>query len=182
MAVNNYNTWRVGRMKSNILIVDDDQIIRDSLKEILRVEGYEVDAAESADQAIIKLANKTFDLVLLDLQMPGMDGLEVLSEVTRLAPDTRVILLTAHGSLESAIEALRFGAHDYILKASSPGAVLSSIARGMAKRAEQQRKRQLLNQIDSSLGFLKDAERSTYSTTSEQASNSLPDGVDEIAP
>ncbi len=109
--------------------------------------------------------------------MPGMDGLEVLREASRFSPDTRVILLTAHGSLESAIQALQFGAHDYILKPSSPNAILSSVARGLAKRAEQLRKRLLLDQIDSSLRRLKDAEGAEYSSVTDQPGFSLPDGV-----
>jgi DNA-binding response OmpR family regulator len=164
-------------MKGNILIVDDEQIVRDSLKEILRLEGYEVEAVGSGEEAKITLKNNSFDLMLLDLKMPGIDGLEVLRDATKLAPDIRVILLTAHGSLESAIEALHFGAHDYILKPSSPRVILSSIARGLAKKAEQHRKRMLLDQIDSSLRHLKDAEGVVYSAPSDQTSQSLPDGM-----
>jgi len=164
-------------MKINILVVDDEQPIRDSLKEILQLAGYVVEAVGTGEQATEFLKKNECDLLLLDLKMPGMDGLDVLKEAVRLSPDTRVILLTAHGSLESAIQALRYGAHDYILKPSSSSAILSSVARGLAKHAEQQRKRLLLDQIDSSIRRLKDAEGTEYSSVVDQPSRSLPDGV-----
>ena len=164
-------------MRNTILIVDDEQSLRDSLKEILRLEDYDVDAVGTGEEALDKLITKTYDLMLLDLKMPGMDGLDVLKAATKISPDTRVILLTAHGSMESAIQALRFGAHDYILKPSSSRDILSSVARGLAKRTEQQRKRLLIDQIDSSLRRLKDAEGTEYSSVVDQPSLSLPDGV-----
>lgn len=164
-------------MKSKILVVDDEQSLRVSLQEILHLAGYEADAVGTGEQAIECITHDDYDLILLDLKMPGMDGLEVLKETTRLSPDTRVIMLTAHGSLESAIEALRYGAHDYILKPSTSSDILSSVARGLAKRAEKQRKRLLLDQIDRSIRRLKDAEGAEYSVEKEQPAQALPDGV-----
>ena len=164
-------------MKSNILVVDDEQSLRESLQEILHLAGYEVNAVGTGEQAVECIKNNDYDLILLDLKMPGMDGLDVLKETTQASPETRVILLTAHGSLESAIEALRHGAHDYILKPSTSNNILSSVARGLAKRAEKQRKRLLLDQIDRSIRSLKDAEGVEYSAATDQPTHSLPDGV-----
>lgn len=145
-------------MKGRILVVDDEETMRRSLAEILRLEGCQVQAVSSGEAALEILRRDTIDLMLLDLKMPGMDGLEVLRESARLVPETQVVLLTAHGSLESAIEALRHGAHDYLLKPASPGQIVRSVASGLARRAEAQHKRELLEQMAESVQQLKGGE------------------------
>lgn len=164
-------------MKSRILVVDDEEMVRDSLEQILRLEGYEVRAAASGDAAIAAVESGDFDLVLLDLKMPGMDGLEVLRTVSRIAPDIKVILLTGHGSLESAIEALRYGAHDYLLKPATSRDILTSVAQALARRAEQQQRRLLVEQLDASIQRLKDSEGIVSSPLAEQQTVILEDGV-----
>jgi DNA-binding response OmpR family regulator len=96
-----------------LLVVDDEETTRKSLTEILRLEGYQVVSVPNGEEAISQIKRTDFDLMLLDIKMPGIDGLDVLSYTTESSPETQVIMLTAHGSLESAIEALRQGAHDY---------------------------------------------------------------------
>lgn len=145
-------------MKGKILIVDDESTARRTWSDILRLEGYQVSTAANGEAAMANIQKETFDVMLLDLRMPGMDGLEVLRSVNRLSPETLIILLTAHGSLDSAIEALRQGAHDYLLKPASPEQVLSSVAGALARRAEAQHKRLLLGQLESSLQQLKSVE------------------------
>ena len=103
-------------MKANILVVDDEKIARKSLADILRLEGYDVLAVEDGPKAIDSLTDQEFDLMLLDIRMPGMDGIEVMQKAIEVSPDTQIIMLTAHGSMESAIESLRYGAHDYLIK------------------------------------------------------------------
>lgn len=164
-------------MKGKILIVDDEEPIRHSLGEILKLEGYEVATAESGETAVEAIAETTFDLILLDIRMPGMDGIEVLRVINRDAPETRVVLLTAHGSLESAIEALRQGAQDYILKPASTRTILTSVEKGLTRRAEVQRKRMLLEQLETSIQRLKDAEGLEISPAVEHETVSLDDGV-----
>ncbi len=164
-------------MKAKIMLVDDEEAIRHSLGEILRLEGYNVEAVGSGEAAIEALQREKFDLILLDLKMPGMDGMEALGLITKAAPETKVILLTAHGSLESAIEALRQGAHDYILKPASSRAILNSVARGLARRAEQQQKRLLLEQLEASVQRLKDVEGIESPPTFDQQTISLNEGV-----
>jgi DNA-binding response OmpR family regulator len=115
-------------------------------------------ACADGDSAVTELENNTFDLLLLDLKMPGMSGLEVLKQARELAPETRVIMLTAHGSLDSAIQALRQGAHDYILKPAPPNEILSSVSRAINEKGEVDRKRHILAQMEASLQELKDAE------------------------
>src|SRR5690606_12548970 len=103
-------------MAEKILVVDDEDIIRESLSFILRKEGYSVDEAENGEAAYNKILNDSYDLVLTDLEMPQMKGIELLEEIKKLNINTSVIIITAFGSLETAISALRSGANDYILK------------------------------------------------------------------
>jgi DNA-binding response OmpR family regulator len=164
-------------MKAKILVVDDEELIRSSLDDILRLEGYEVVAVGSGEAALTMLQRETFDLMLLDLKMPGIDGMDVFRAAVKISPDTKIVLLTGHGSLESAIDALRQGAHDYILKPAPSGEILSSVARGLARRAEQQQKRLLLEQIDSSIQRLKDVEGLEAGPMAEQPTIALEEGV-----
>lgn len=143
-------------MKGKILVVDDEETTRRSLADILRLEGMQVKTAAGGEAAVEALQQEAYDLILLDLKMPGMDGLDVLRIANKVAPETQVVLLTAHGSLESAIAALRLGAHDYLLKPASPTQILRSVNSGLARRADQLRKRNLLEQLEASVQQLKD--------------------------
>jgi len=132
--------------------------MRRSLADILRLEGYIVQTAASGSEAIQRVQNSSFDLVFLDLRMPGMDGLTVLKTIVVSAPDMQVILLTAHGSLESAIAALRLGASDYLLKPASPAQIISSAAKALRQRQETLFRRRLLDQLESSVQALRGSE------------------------
>ncbi len=102
--------------KGSILVADDETSIRDSVAEVLRDEGYQVTAVPDGDAAISALDKEEFDLVLSDLRMPGADGLTILRHAREVAPQTLVLLMTAHATVETAIEALQRGAQDYLLK------------------------------------------------------------------
>jgi DNA-binding NtrC family response regulator len=102
--------------KGAILVVEDQDSARESLVELLAGEGYEVHGAVDGNEAIAKVNQLDLDLVLTDLMMPGADGLTVLKHIREFSPQTLVILMTAHASVETAIEAIRAGAQDYILK------------------------------------------------------------------
>jgi DNA-binding NtrC family response regulator len=102
--------------RGSILIAEDEDGVRDSLAQVLRDEGYDVVAAASGDAAIAALGTREFDLVLSDLRMPGADGFAVLRHAREIAPQTLVLLMTAHATVETAVEALRGGAQDYLLK------------------------------------------------------------------
>ncbi len=121
-------------MKINILVVDDEPVARQSLSDILRLEGYNVTAVANGEQAVEHVRNHAVDLIVLDLKMPGMNGLDVVQVVNQISPDTEIILLTAFGSMESAVEALRQRVHDYLLKPASPGQILESVKRGLERR------------------------------------------------
>lgn len=104
-------------MKSkSILLVDDEEIIRVTVSGDLKAEGYDVHTAHSGEEGIGKLQNQHFDLVITDLMMEGLDGIQVLKEAKKHYPDLMVLILTGYGSLTSAIDALRLGAADYMLK------------------------------------------------------------------
>ena len=123
-------------MKAKILVVDDEPAVRESLDEILRLEGYHVVSVQNGDLAVKTLQSESFDLILLDLKMPGMDGIDVMRLATKIAPDTKIILLTGHGSMESAVEALRHSAHDYLIKPIPTHELLTSVGRAIAQRTE----------------------------------------------
>lgn len=122
-------------MKSNILVVDDEPVARQSLTDILKLEGYLVNSAPNGQAAVEHIRTHPVDLMIVDLKMPGMDGLEVVQVVNQASPDTEVILLTAFGSTESAVQALRLRIHDYLLKPASPAQVIASVKKGLTRRA-----------------------------------------------
>lgn len=122
-------------MKSNILVVDDEPVARQSLTDILKLEGYLVASAPNGQAAVEYVRMHTVDLMIVDLRMPGMDGLEAIQVVNQVSPETEVILLTAHGSTETAIQALRLRIHDYLLKPASPAQVIASVKKGLTRRA-----------------------------------------------
>ncbi|MEP0804039.1 MAG: response regulator transcription factor [Chloroflexota bacterium] len=121
-------------MKPNILVVDDEPVARQSLSDILRLEGYAVSAVPNGQAAVEYVRTHPIDLMIVDLRMPGMDGLEVVQVVNQISPETEIILLTAYGTTESAIQALRLRVHDYLLKPASPSQVINSIKKGLARR------------------------------------------------
>jgi len=103
-------------MSANILVVDDEEGIRTSLAAYLSLEGYVVDVSENGTKALEKLRVSKFNIVLLDINMPGIDGLETLKEIKSLDFSIQVIMITAYSTFDKTMKALEFGASDYILK------------------------------------------------------------------
>jgi DNA-binding response OmpR family regulator len=112
-----------------ILIVDDEKNICLTLSQALEILEAETDTALNGEEALTKLENKEFGLILLDLRMPGMDGMEVLRRVREIRPDIRVIILTAYGTIESAVEAMKLGAVDFIQKPFSAEEIRELVSR-----------------------------------------------------
>ncbi|RME66699.1 MAG: response regulator [Nitrospirae bacterium] len=104
------------RDEFSILVVDDDTIARDVVVSLLQKEGYPVDSASDGLEAIRKLQRNAYHMVITDLKMPGADGIDVLKESLRVNPDIAVVIITAYGTLENALEAIKIGAYDYITK------------------------------------------------------------------
>ncbi|MCK4311865.1 MAG: response regulator, partial [Candidatus Cloacimonetes bacterium] len=100
----------------NILVIDDDKHMRDGCHQILRKSQYKVALAEDGYQGLEFMKNKVFDLVILDLRMPGIDGMEVLKKIKNNNPDTFVIVITGYASVESAVQAMKIGANDFLPK------------------------------------------------------------------
>jgi len=126
-------------MKASVLIVDDEAVARQSLTDILKLEGYITAAAPNGAAAVEHVRTHPVDLVIVDLRMPGMDGLQVVQAINQLSPDTEVVLLTAYGSMDSAVQALRLRIHDYLTKPASPAQVLASVKKGLGRRAAKLR-------------------------------------------
>jgi len=139
---------------SAILVVDDERAVRMMLETALRSQGYRVHGAASGQEAIECIASESFDLVLLDLQLGDMDGVDVLIEIRRQSPETVVVLLTAHGSLNSAIAALRHGALDYLLKPAQLAQIRECVERGLQQRRSTQHQAELIRRIGESVQAL----------------------------
>jgi DNA-binding NtrC family response regulator len=116
-----------------ILIVDDEVVVRQSLESWFRQDGHSVDAAESGREALRLLAAKGYDIALVDVKMPGMDGLELQRRLAEADPDLTIVLMTAYASVESAVQAMKAGAYDYIVKPFDPDD-LSALVRRAAER------------------------------------------------
>jgi DNA-binding NtrC family response regulator len=145
-----------GMETRSVLVVDDDLAMREMLVSLFREHGYRVDEAARADDAVASLAEGEFDVVLSDIRMPGKSGVEMVGDLKRLRPATPVILMTAFGSVDSAVEAMRAGAFDYITKPFEPEAVLFALERAIERRALEEENRELRRAVQqtASLGDL----------------------------
>ncbi|HKY54516.1 MAG TPA: response regulator transcription factor [Anaerolineales bacterium] len=144
--------------QNRILIVDDEDPLRLSLSLILQKENYHVDTAANAEEALECLKSHEYDLMFLDLNMPGMSGIELLFEVHRRYPNLAVLILTAHAALESAIQALRLEARDYLIKPVDPPDLLTRVAEILAEGEQPARKREIMSQLQSLVTELKKIE------------------------
>lgn len=130
------NGERGNARSPRILIVDDEANVRQALRAALEGWGYDVDEAASGEEAISRLGNRRYDLLLLDLRMAGMDGVEVMERVRLNRPDLPIIILTGYATLESAIAAVRCGAADYLLKPVSIREIAWAVQRALRRSGE----------------------------------------------
>ena len=128
-----------GTGRPSVLIVDDQQTLLQSLQALLRINGYQVELARTGGEAIDKLQNDDFQLVLLDLQMPGIDGLEVLQFVRQAGLELEVIVISGETSFASIKDALRFGAYDFIRKPYNPQELLTAVRQGLEHYRQKRR-------------------------------------------
>jgi DNA-binding response OmpR family regulator len=124
----------------SVLIVDDEKNIRLTLSQALEVLEVETDTAANGEEALAKLKEKEFGLILLDLKMPGIDGMEVLRQVSKIRPDIRIIILTAYGTVELAVEAMKSGAADFIQKPFTPEEIRELVSRVMNREKLDEQK------------------------------------------
>jgi len=118
----------------NLLVIDDDAVTRELLTEVLQDEGYTVEACESGKLALERAAHDTFDLAITDVRMPEMDGIAVTQALKAQQPSLQVIVMTAFGSVETAVEAIRHGAFDYVSKPMNLEEIKSTVRRALAER------------------------------------------------
>ncbi|MBN2893217.1 MAG: sigma-54-dependent Fis family transcriptional regulator [Bacteroidales bacterium] len=157
---------------TKILIIDDEQAIRKALKEILEYEKYEVEEAKSGFEGLEKIRNEKFDLVLCDIKMPQMDGIEVLEKIMEFNPDIPVVMITGHGSVETAVEALKKGAYDFIEKPLDMNRLLVSVRNAGEKKELVKETKTLRRKI-----------KKTYEIVGESIEiHKIKDIIDRVAP
>jgi len=138
---------------ASVLIVEDDTKLRHALKEIMTREGYAVDATESGDTAVSMIKDTVYDLVITDLKLPGIDGMDVLRSVQKLARDTSVIIITAYATVDTAVEAMKEGAEDYIAKPFNLDEIRLIVRKVLDKKALVDDNRFLRNQLKKKYSF-----------------------------
>jgi len=140
---------------ARILVVDDEASIRRTLTQLFARTGYQAAEAASGQEALAQITGQRFDLVILDIRMPDMDGTEVLKAARPIAPDTVFILLTAHGTLDSAIAAIRHGAFDYLVKPSPVQEIVRAVEAGLAEHQRRQSREEPVALLERALTSLK---------------------------
>jgi CheY-like chemotaxis protein len=127
--------------QARILAVDDEKIVLDSLRKMLTLGGYSIDTVENGPEALGLIGKRDYDFVFTDLKMPGMDGVEVTKTVRHLRPDIDVIVITGYGTIETAVETVRFGAMDYVEKPFTEDELLAFVKTALIKRQARQEER-----------------------------------------
>jgi len=140
-------------MLMKILIVDDEKTIRDSLQLVLSEEGYQTQTSSDGFEALEIIKNELIDVVITDIKMPNLDGMELLNQASKISPDTFFIVMTAYASVNSAIEALRNGAYDYLIKPIEFDEILVRIKRLYNYRKLSQENKSLRQHISSGKGY-----------------------------
>jgi len=125
---------------SKILLVDDEVVFTNNMSKLLDNRGYRVMAVNSGGAAIRAMQEEDFDVVVLDLKMPGMDGITTLKEIRKLGLFTETLILTGHGSIDTALEAIKLGAYDYLTKPCEIGDLVAKIEGAWEKKDDAQKK------------------------------------------
>ncbi len=154
----------------HILIIDDEATLRKTLARILQQAGFEVTTAENAEQGLAFFKTTNFDLVFTDLRMPGIQGLDALRQIHKKYPMLPVVLFTAQPDVNSAVEALRYGAIDYLLKPLKPEVIIERTRSILSQQQKEKRKREIALQIEALQNELKQIDNGVdMTTTSNEA-------------
>jgi DNA-binding response OmpR family regulator len=148
-------------ISNSILIIDDEANLRRSMAMILKKAGYAVTTAENGQEALQYLQAGAYDLAFLDLKMPDINGIDILPQIRSIYPDMPVLILTAHATLESAIEAVRRGARDYLIKPIEPTQILSRVEDIFTEQKQPKRKREIIHEIQDLLTELREIDGTT---------------------
>lgn len=162
-------------VSGKVLIIDDEPTICQTLTRILQRAGVEVTSAVSGEQGLRFLETTDFDLVYLDIRMPGRGGLEVLQDIQARHPETPVVLFTAQPDIQSAVQALRRGAADYLLKPLKPEVILERTQTILENRRRERRKREIIEQIAALEQELKEMEASSPLPPAAAAADGIAD-------
>jgi DNA-binding NtrC family response regulator len=127
-------------VKIRVLLVDDEEEFVETLGERLEVRGFDVTTASSGAEALERIQEREIDLVVLDVQMPGLDGVEALRQIRQLKPLIEVIMLTGHATVQTAIDGMKLGAFDFLLKPTETEELVEKIRRAYSRKAEQDRR------------------------------------------
>jgi len=157
---------------ANILVVDDERGIREGCRRILMSEGFSADVAVNGEEGLKLAKAKPFDLILVDLMMPVMSGLEMMEQVRQHDPEIIMIVITGFATIETAVEAMKHGAYDYIPKPFTPDQVLAVVNRGLEKRRLSLQAQRLMEERDQKLLEVSHEESKIHTIV-----NSMADGI-----
>lgn len=136
-------------MSEQILVVDDEKNMRETLSSILKDEGYQVTTAESAEKALKNMEEAFFSIMIADLKMPGMDGVELLRRAKKISPEMEVLMITAYPTVATAVEAMKQGAYDYIVKPFNPEEIILTIKKVVKHQRVLEENRRLREELSS---------------------------------
>ena len=157
---------------ANILVVDDERGIREGCRRILMSEGFSVDVAENGEEGLKSTKARPFDLILVDLMMPVMSGLEMMEQVRQHDPEIIMIVITGFATIETAVEAMKHGAYDYVPKPFTPDQLLTVVNRGLEKRRLTLHAQKLMEERDQKLLEVANEESKIHAIV-----NSMADGI-----
>lgn len=157
---------------ANILIIDDEKSIRKTLSEILSYEGYKIDEAGDGEEGLKKFTDKEYDVVLCDIKMPKMDGIEFLDKAKEVNPDVPVIMISGHGNVDTAVEAVKKGAYDYISKPPDLNRLLITLRNALDKQSLVTETKVLKRKVGKALEMIGDS----------GPINKIKDTIEKVAP
>src|SRR5919112_5043192 len=157
---------------NSILVVDDEKAIRKTLSEILSFEGYKLDEASDGEEGLKRFRERTYDAVLCDVKMPKVDGLEFLQRAGEINPDVPIIMISGHGTIETAVEAVKQGAYDFISKPPDLNRLLVTIRNAMERNSLVKEAKTLKRRVSKVQEMIGDSE----------AINKIKDTIEKVAP
>ncbi|NJK79851.1 MAG: response regulator transcription factor [Chloroflexaceae bacterium] len=166
--------------QAHILVVDDESNIRLTLSTLLTRAGYAVTTAANGEEALNLLKEHEFALLLVDLKMPGIDGMQVVAAARERQPDISVIVLTGHGSLETALDGIRQQIFDYLLKTTDPNYVVERVKAGLVEFQRQRRQNELIDTMSSAMGELRRHQQKSGADSATGAMGGSEEGSDRV--
>jgi len=164
-----------GEKVQKILIIDDEPALRQTLGAILKRSGYNPVLAGTGQEGLKKLEGDSFSLIFLDIKLPDVMGVDLLPKISQIDPDLPVIILTAHATLDAAIQAVRGGARDFLLKPIDPKTIIERVGQILEENKEPQRQREIISQVQNLLAELHSPDVTNHQTNVSQPQAADPD-------